>query len=49
MKRQLLVLSIALAGGLASGLPARAFDLGKHFEVTITNLTRGQHSSRRSW
>ncbi|MGH8531756.1 MAG: spondin domain-containing protein, partial [Gammaproteobacteria bacterium] len=42
MKRQLLALIIALAGGLASGLPASGFDLGKHFEVTITNLTRGQ-------
>ena len=35
---QLLALGIALAGGLGNSLPANAAD----FEVTITNLTRGQ-------
>lgn len=42
MKPKLLVLSIALAGGLASGLPAREDGPGQQFEVTVTNLTRGQ-------
>ena len=38
MKQKLLALGIALAGGLGNSLPANAAD----FEVTITNLTRGQ-------
>lgn len=38
MKQKLLALGIALAGGLGNSLPANAGD----FEVTITNLTRGQ-------
>jgi hypothetical protein len=38
MKQKLLALGFALAGGLGSSLPANAAD----FEVTITNLTRGQ-------
>jgi len=38
MKQKLLTLGFALAVGLGSSLPANAAD----FEVTITNLTRGQ-------
>lgn len=38
MKQKLLALGLALAGGLGNSLPANAAD----FEVTITNLTRGQ-------
>ncbi len=38
MKQKLLALGLALAGGLGNSLPTNAAD----FEVTITNLTRGQ-------
>ncbi len=38
LKQKLLALGIAFAGGLGNSLPANAGD----FEVTITNLTRGQ-------